>query len=73
MLADFTARFTVFDIDYRMQVEKLAKEIDIMFKGASRAVYQGADAGDWYGAYLSPFLGQCLRITNDTIPASPTL
>ena len=57
MLADFTGRFTVLDIDYKMQLEQLAKEIDIMFKGASRAVYQGADAGDWYGTYLSPFLG----------------
>jgi hypothetical protein len=66
MLADFTGRFNVFDIDYKMQLEQLAKEIDIMFKGASRGVYQAddTDAADWYGTYLSPFLGLCLKITS---------
>ena len=62
----FAGRFSTFDIDYKVQLELLAKEIDMASKKARSSVYQGegTDAASWYSTYLSPFLGVCLKVTD---------
>lgn len=40
-----------------------------MFAKARKSVYQedDTDAAEWYSAYLSPFLGVCLKITSKDV------
>lgn len=53
------------DVEFKMELEELEKEIDQMNKKTRDSIYQeeGTDAREWYATYLTPYMGQCIKIT----------
>ena len=76
MLADYTDSQRNIDIDFKIRLEQLAKEIDIMNEEARNKVYQEeyTNVKEWHEAYLAPFLDLCLDIQQviDSNPSKPT-